>query len=342
VTLARTLASLAVLLSALLLVGSLAMLGTAGAAEAVETPGGNDTDGPRPGERLAGVVGVEGAAVGGDIDEGRFAAALANASTDRATVRVIDRRLVEVDRLLDRLDRRTRRLERARANGFLQAGRYAARAADLAARLRSVERVLDRTESVTDGLPADRRAEIEDRVQRLRERRLSLLDDDLAAAARTVDGADVEGDASPVDLRDVVAAYERSGGNAPGVWTALFGTEQIAVHVERANGRTAVFGLHTDGGDVVEAVRGPPEDPTVRVDTDYAVVRRVAGAENPWTTASRALAEDRITYRGLGVVSGVKYGLLAALLFLYDGLYALVTGGLDLLGDLFDAVVDLL
>jgi len=297
----------------------------------------NGSDGG-PGGRLAGTVAVGGSEVGSGVDTAAFDAVLAATTSDAERADIVATRLDGAAGRLDALERRIDSLERARSNGSLSPDRSRARGADAVARIRAVRAVLDRAETATVTLDGERGDRLGERVADLRDRARSLLDADLRAAARAIDGADVDGTAAPIDLAEVVAAYERSGGRAPGPWVALFGSERIALHVERADGRTAVFGLHTSGGDIVESTRGPPENPTLRVETDYRVVRGVAGGEDPWEVASRALASDRITYRGVGAVATLKYGLVALALFFFDGLRALLFGALDLLA----GVVDLL
>jgi hypothetical protein len=311
---------------------------TGPAATSSDGPDGNESGGPPPGARLAGAVAVSATEVGSGVGAGTFAAALADATSDDERARVVRERLDRTAGQLDDLARRTQELERARANGSLSPDRYRARGAGLAARIRGVLDVLDRAATATPTLSGEEGDRLGRRVETLRTRARSLLAGELRAAARTIDGTDVEGAASPVDLDEVVAAYERSGGRAPGFWVALFGSERIALHVQRANGRTAVFGLHTSGGAVVDSTRGSPADPTLRVETDYRVVRGVATGEDPWSVASRALAEDRITYRGVGALATLKYGLIAVVLFLFDGLRTLLFGALDLLAGLVEVL----
>ncbi|MFT4881824.1 MAG: TolA-binding protein, partial [Salinirussus sp.] len=90
-----------------------------------------------PGERLSGVVGVQGAELEGEVDERAFGIRVAQAATNESRAAVVADKLVELEQRVEDLDERTRRLGEARANGSISEGEYRAELSEVAAQSQS-------------------------------------------------------------------------------------------------------------------------------------------------------------------------------------------------------------
>ncbi len=122
----------------------------AGAA-AQETPV-NESD-VAPGERMAGVVGAEQAAVEGEVAAQAFERRLAVANSSSARADVVGSEVEHLQGRLAELSDREDELHRARENGTLSTGEYRARLARLYAKQRALQRLTNRTGRVARGLP---------------------------------------------------------------------------------------------------------------------------------------------------------------------------------------------
>jgi hypothetical protein len=188
-----------------------------------------------------------------------------------------------------------------------------ARAVAVGAEADALGRLLEDIEAVTGELPATERDQRnltarlrahEERAARLRERTREAQD--------AVDGAGTETWAEPVSPVDVEAAANR-GLDAVSQAERLFGSERLDLHVRRANGSTLRLAVDTSGGEVTGIEPGPHDDPTVRVYTDYGVVRTLQQTDDPGNVLQEALDEDRIVYDGVGVFQSLRYGTAAIL-----------------------------
>lgn len=180
-------------LVALALVVGTALLAGPGAAAPATTATGTDGS-VAPGARLAGVVGVGGAEIGGEMEPRSFAAAVEAAETDDARAAAVARQVDRAGVRLDRLDERRSRLVAARANGSIGRDRYRAETARLAAESRSLERVLNRTGAVSGRLPPAALAERgvdSGRIDRLRADAANLTGPEVARIAREIAGPGV-------------------------------------------------------------------------------------------------------------------------------------------------------
>lgn len=280
--------------------------------------GTNETNETTAGARLAGLAGVQGVEVQGSVDLAAYDVRLERAETPEARADVVAAQLRVTNRHLTTLARRVETLTRAREEESIDHGEYVARMAEVGAAVDRVQTVLDRSRRATEALPADRRADLDDRIREQRTRATDL-EARTADAAGTIAGSDEAG-AAPVAAEDVAAAVERSGSRAPGSLRTLFGDERVTVHVRQADGRVNRYHLRISDGRVVDSGTGPGSNPTLHLYTHHATVREVRDAEDPWAATDRAFAEDRITYRGAGLVGGVKYGLLSVVQDVYEAL----------------------
>lgn len=108
-----------------------------------------------PGARLSGVVSVQKAEIDGDVESRAFGLKVAKAGTDDAKAEVVAEQLDESQRRVEELEERLETLERARENGSMSRGQYAARAAEVQAELNNVRRMTDETAAVSETLPRD-------------------------------------------------------------------------------------------------------------------------------------------------------------------------------------------
>jgi len=147
-----------------------------------------------PGEQLGGAVGVQAAAVDGELDDRTFGQQIANADSDDARAALIDARLDEIERrIVDHEDRITDLQERREA-GEITEGRYQAQLARLEAERANTERTVDRADNTARGLPedalADRRISI-DRIDELRTNARNVGGPETSDAAREIAGENV-------------------------------------------------------------------------------------------------------------------------------------------------------
>jgi hypothetical protein len=255
------------------------------------------------GEQLSGLVTTENRAVRGSVDRRAFQARLDATESPSERADLAGELLSELDGQLANLEATVDTLA---ANGTT--GGATARAAAVGAEAATVGALLADIEAVLLDLPATERAQRnltarlqahEDRAARLRERTRDARD--------LVDGAGTETWASPVSVADVEEAADRTMGSASQA-ERFFGSERIDLHVRRANGSTLRLAVDTDGGEVTAIERGPHDDPTVRVYTDYGVVRTLQRTDDPGGALQAALGEDRIVYDGVGLFDSIRYG----------------------------------
>lgn len=146
-----------------------------------------------PGERFAGVVGVQAAEVGGEVSDRALEERFAGAESAGARAAVVAETMAEGRDRLDELERRRDRLRAARANGTISEGEYRARTARLAAESRSLQRRLNRTADASREVPdAALRERGVDRAEldRLRRGAGNLTGPEVAAIARGIAGGD--------------------------------------------------------------------------------------------------------------------------------------------------------
>ena len=130
----------------------------AGGDVVAQTNGTNDTnasDAVSPGERLSGVVGVQGAELEGEVDKRAFGLKVARAASDDARAQVVNEQFGDLEQRLQNLGERKQALEQARANGSMSGGEYAARVSGLAAESRTVSDLANNTNETAGGLPTD-------------------------------------------------------------------------------------------------------------------------------------------------------------------------------------------
>lgn len=154
----------------------------------------NDSDDVAPGERLAGVVGVQEAEFDGDIAERAFGLKVAKAASDEAKADVVGEQVADVESRLDDLEERADDLERARADGEISEGQYEAEMAEVAAEKETAKRLSNRSATTARELPADlleSKGIDADAIQALQDRADELGGEEVAEIARAIAGPDV-------------------------------------------------------------------------------------------------------------------------------------------------------
>jgi len=265
---------------------------------------------PAPGARFAGVVGTQDAEVRGTLAADRFEARLANANSDRERVAVIDDRLTVAEQRVDRLETRLRALDRARENGSIDGDAYLARIAALGATADQTIEAARASERVAADLPAERRASLNasERVADI-ETRADAIRERTSEASAAIDGTDEEIRAQPISLADVRLVAEQTI-RVPDSLRGVAGSERVNLHVRRADGSTAVFGVAVEDGRVTSVTGEAFENPTLAVYTDYRVIGDVRRADDSAAVVESAVANDRVRYDGQGLGNSLKYGLV--------------------------------
>lgn len=205
----ETALAVAVVLAALVPLGAAAAgTGTVGQAAGTNATDGNAT--VTPGERLSGVVGVQGAELEGEVERRAFGLQVARAGSERARAAVVAERVAALRERVGSLEERKAALAAARENGSLSEGAYRAQLAAVAARSRTVGALANRSSEVASGLPAGALAASGVNATALAELRQSarnLTGPEVAALARSVAGPGVVGpvDASPPGMGGATA-----------------------------------------------------------------------------------------------------------------------------------------
>ncbi|MWV63376.1 hypothetical protein GRS48_00820 [Halorubrum sp. JWXQ-INN 858] len=158
--------------------------------------GSDDANETLPGERLAGVIGVQAAEIDGEIESRSFDRRVAadRDADDRADA--IGGALRESEARLDRIERAQADLRERRAAGEITHGEYRARMARLAAETASIQRTTDRSAAAAADLPRealDARGVDDERIGAVRDRANELSGPEVAEIARGIAGPNVGG-----------------------------------------------------------------------------------------------------------------------------------------------------
>ncbi|WP_143416397.1 coiled-coil domain-containing protein [Halobacterium hubeiense] len=191
------------LVTALLVVGAAAPMAVAtaadgsAAADAVvtqEEDAANGTDNETetaPGARLAGVVGVQGAEVEGEVERRAFGQQVAAANSNASKASVVANQTKSLNQRLEELRERKQELETAHKNENISRGRYRAEMAGLSARISTLQAMSNETAEEARSLPDD---ELEahgvnvSALDRLQTSASNLSGPEVAAIARDIAG----------------------------------------------------------------------------------------------------------------------------------------------------------
>ncbi|WP_135821900.1 hypothetical protein [Halostella litorea] len=186
------------LVAALAVVAAVAVAVPAVAVAGADGPGLQDNetnDTTAPGERLAGVVGVQGAEVDGELAERSFRVGL-NRSAAGASA-VVDERLPALERQVEEIERRRAALSAARENGSISEGEYRARMATLVAESRNVRHMTNLSSEALADEPGVLDQERGERIRALRQRAGNVTGPGIAELARGIAGEHAGGGLGP-------------------------------------------------------------------------------------------------------------------------------------------------
>jgi len=162
--------------------------------------GATGTDEMAPGERMAGVLAVERASVGGELASRTFGQRVARADSNDSRAAVVGDEVADLQARLDELRAERARLRTAYDNGTISQGEYRARAARVHAEQRALQRRANHTERVAGELPAGTLRANGVNVTALRTIRTearNLTGPEVAAVARNIAGQNPGGGLGP-------------------------------------------------------------------------------------------------------------------------------------------------
>lgn len=263
-------------------------------------------DGLSPGAHLSGLIAVQNESVNGLVALESFRSNLETADGEAAEAGIIDSQLSTLDRRLDRLEA-SDALTAPTAAGH--AGQATHRSVESEASLRTIDQLLSEAEAAIEDLPPALRAERElsARLATL-EQRVATLRDESPGTLATIDGQGIDRRTDPLTLVDIDRALSR-GLSLDSRAERLFGSETIDLRVRRANGSILRATITTEDGEVTDLRRGPADDPSVHVYTDYQLVHDLRTAADPAAEIRAAMDEDRFVYDGVGIGNSVRYGI---------------------------------
>lgn len=145
----------------------------------------------QPGERLAGVVGVQGTELTSNMEQRTFGHRMAAANSNASKASVVAQTVENLEQRLAELEQRKATLEEALANGSITQGEFAARMAQLMAEERALTRMLNTTADAANGLPTDvleANGVNVSAIQELRTNAQNLTGEEVSAIARQIAG----------------------------------------------------------------------------------------------------------------------------------------------------------
>jgi hypothetical protein len=183
------------MLAVVLVVSTLAAVPAATTAQETEIPTAQaDDSAVAPGAQLAGVVGVQEAELDGEVQSRTFGIRIARANSEDAKASVVADQVNDSEARLAELQQRKRALDAARENGSMSEGEYRARAAQLHAETRTVQRLANETNETASRLPAgalEQKGINAMAIKTLSQRASELGGPETAAIARDIAGPDV-------------------------------------------------------------------------------------------------------------------------------------------------------
>ncbi|MDS0254981.1 hypothetical protein [Haloarcula argentinensis] len=190
-----------VLLALLLVASTLAAVPAATMAQETEAVTEQANENPTtPGAQLAGVVSVQEAELDGEVQSRTFGIRVAKANTDAAKASVVAEQVNDSEARLEELQQRKQALEQARENGSMSEGEYRAKAAQLHAETKNVQRLADETNETASQLPAEaleKKGIDAAAIKTLSQRANELSGPEVAAVAQGIAGPNVGKQARP-------------------------------------------------------------------------------------------------------------------------------------------------
>ncbi|WP_410766489.1 hypothetical protein [Haloferax sp. DFSO60] len=171
--------------------GSVAPQVAANNSTTTESPTNDTANATPPGQKLAGVIGVQGSETNGEIERRSFDRRFENANSNASKAAVVAGQLQSASVRLETLEERQERLETLYEQGNISEARYRVQMTRIVADLEQTKAILNRTESAATTVPeSDLRergvntTELED----LRTRANNLTGPEVSAIARDLTG----------------------------------------------------------------------------------------------------------------------------------------------------------
>lgn len=152
-----------------------------------------------PGETFAGAIGVQHRELAGEVETRAYGRSIAAARSAAGKATVVANRTRALERRLGELRERRQQLVRAHENGSISDGRFRAELVQLAAQVRTVERLANQSRATAQDLPAsvrDRHGINVTAIDQLRRSARTMTGPEVAAMARRIAGASLD---RPVD-----------------------------------------------------------------------------------------------------------------------------------------------
>ncbi|MFB6102935.1 MAG: hypothetical protein ABEJ73_10250 [Haloplanus sp.] len=167
-----------------------------------------------PGQKLAGVVGVQGAEIDGEIEERTLTTRVSRTESNASKAAVVATDLNRIRDRLQTLRERKRALREARQSGELSTGEYRARMAVTSARIQAVQTQIESNEEITRSLPEpalESHGVNRTEIDRLRQDADELQGPEVAEIARQVAGKNPGREFAPERGPDDLPAPARDG-----------------------------------------------------------------------------------------------------------------------------------
>lgn len=178
-----------------------------------------ESSGEQPGATFAGVVGVQGAEVEGEVAQRSLDRRLADAESNASKAAVVAGEADDAGRQLSELRERRETVERRYESGEITRGEYRSRLARIGAQIRTLERRLNATAAAAEGIPEEtlrERGVNASAIDELRRNASEMAGGEVAEAARGIGGADtgkgLAGDPGPPE--DAGPPANAGNGNA--------------------------------------------------------------------------------------------------------------------------------
>ncbi|WP_348607131.1 hypothetical protein [Halobaculum rarum] len=152
-----------------------------------------ESSGEQPGATFAGVVGVQGAEVEGEVAQRSLDRRLAGAESNASKASVVAGETEDVRQQLSELRERRETLDRRYESGEITRGEYRSKLARIGAQIRTLERRLNTTAAVAEGIPEEtlrERGVNASAIAELRRNASEMGGGEVAEAARGIGGAD--------------------------------------------------------------------------------------------------------------------------------------------------------
>ncbi|GAA0205913.1 hypothetical protein GCM10009000_020190 [Halobacterium noricense] len=147
----------------------------------------------QPGATFAGVVGVQGAEVEGEVAQRSLDRRLADAESNASKAAVVAGETEDARQQLSELRERRETLDRRYESGEITRGEYRSKLARIGAQIRTLERRLNATAAAAEGLPEEtlrERGVNASAIDELRRNASEMAGGEVAEAARGIGGAD--------------------------------------------------------------------------------------------------------------------------------------------------------